>query len=278
MSPELRSADDLLQAAREQAEPDASEGARVLRGVQARLDLPASSPPSGPWPLQLHSTRDIGWGASAQRAGVAASLLTRLGRTLRARRAWLQAVAATAIFAAGFILGRVTLEHAPPLATAPVVAQAASVPVPPPAQPLAELPVPAPASVSDPAPVRARVSTQKPSHPSERTAAGAVDTNSLQEALRYLRRAQRALREREPQRALAVLDDLDRRVSAEVLVEERQMTRVLASCQSGELDDARRVARDLLARHRDSVYLTRLQNTCVPDVAADALERLLPRP
>ena len=131
--------------------------------------------------------------------------------------------------------------------------------------PLGAAPVAEPSAVRAPAPARGARPRPAPSGTS-------VEMDPLREALRYLRRAQRFLREHEASAALAVLDDMDRQIAPALLAEERHMTRVLAQCERGDATSARALARRLLAEHPDSVYITRLQNTCVPDVAADALE------
>jgi hypothetical protein len=260
MKLEIESADDLLRAAREQAEPDADEGRRVLRRVQARLSSPSPRPP-----------------------GSAVSVASRRALVSSRQRSWGTAAAAVTIFAAGFVLGRVSLEGAAPsLPSAPERTLPGPAALPPPVAAPAVESAPSPATLPPSLPSRPQndgspgVSAASPAArvpPRAPPRATASDASALQQALQYLRRAQAALREREPMRALAIIDDLDRRVPAAVLMEERQMTRVLAHCQGGQVDDARQIARALVAQHPDSVYLTRLQDACVPDVAADALER-----
>lgn len=82
------------------------------------------------------------------------------------------------------------------------------------------------------------------------------------DAVRWLRRAQRAVRHGEGALALGLLHEIDTRFPPELLGEERQATRVLGLCGSGEDERARELARALLADNPRSIYAERLRASC----------------
>ena len=98
-------------------------------------------------------------------------------------------------------------------------------------------------------------------------AAPAPNTPDFLEAVRWLRRAQRAVRRGEGALALGLLDELDGRFPPELLGEDRKATRVLGLCGTGEDERARQLARALLAKSPRSIYAERLRSSC----AASAL-------
>lgn len=91
----------------------------------------------------------------------------------------------------------------------------------------------------------------------------------LHAALQLLRAAQQALRVVDGERALALLDEMARR-TPEVLVEEREVTRVLAYCAADRLDSARATAAALRHSGGASVYSHRLSKSCVGPEPAPA--------
>jgi hypothetical protein len=205
------------------------------------------------------------------------------GRQMPALRRTLLGAAGAVLFGAGFLLGRFSMlpsdatersaaptlvEPAPPMSD--VVAGLAPLGAAPRAVPPANATPPVAPSAAEPeqrAPPRS-VTLRSPSPPSARSRAastgiGKATSELLKEALRRLRRAQRALYDADAARALAVLDDLDRRITPAVLGEEREMTRILALCGTGELAEARSLAERWVAEHPQSIYLARLQDSCV---------------
>lgn len=82
------------------------------------------------------------------------------------------------------------------------------------------------------------------------------------EVLERLHRANLALRRGQASLALIQLAELDRR-AGEVLREEREVTRVLALCASGETQAARRAAAPLRASSAGSIYAHRLETSCL---------------
>lgn len=87
-------------------------------------------------------------------------------------------------------------------------------------------------------------------------------SDSLRFVLEQLRKAQLSLRAGAPAQALAALDLLDARVSASVLQEEREVTRTLALCDSGETAQAAALAERVLTRSPDSAYAVSLRESC----------------
>lgn len=86
--------------------------------------------------------------------------------------------------------------------------------------------------------------------------------DSLRIVLEQLRKAQLFLSASEPARALAALDELDARVPAAVLADERDVTRVLALCKSGDAARAAGLAARVLERVPDSAYALSLRESC----------------
>lgn len=269
--PAARTPEELLQRARDRAEPDAGEAGRVRARLRAQLSAASAG---GDLPLGVPAARSRG-GPQALRDRTPARLAPAFRRTLLG-------AAGAVLFGAGFVLGRLSM--APSDATARSVAATLSTPDVAVTAPLRAAMRPALAPAAGDA-SRAEPSTPEPE---PRAAAGAVPpravpprsarpqspvtgqaTNEpLKEALRRLRRAQRALYDNEAARALAVLDDLDRRIAPAVLGEEREMTRILALCGTGELAEARALAERWVAAHPQSIYLARLHDSCVEPAEA----------
>jgi hypothetical protein len=90
---------------------------------------------------------------------------------------------------------------------------------------------------------------------------------SLSAELTALRRVERALREREPGRALALLDRLDAQVPEGRLLEERAAARTMARCAvsqlKGETRDAMQSVLEFSRSYPASVYFERVRGTCL---------------
>ncbi len=134
-----------------------------------------------------------------------------------------------------------------------------SAPHAPAARPLP--PVDAPAVVIDaPAVAPARA-------PSKRRVAVAPapvieSASALKEETALLGGANAALGRGDVKRALALLDDYDRRPGSGVLAEERAVTGILASCAAGRLDAARAGAQRFRARWPRSPLAARVDGSC----------------
>jgi hypothetical protein len=85
---------------------------------------------------------------------------------------------------------------------------------------------------------------------------------SFRQVLDRLRRAERAERNGAPELALALLDEIDQGAARTVLREERLLTRVLALCDQGDVARARQRARELAGAQNDSIYASRLRESC----------------
>jgi hypothetical protein len=82
------------------------------------------------------------------------------------------------------------------------------------------------------------------------------------QALELLQAAQRSLLDAAPGRALARLEQLEA-LGPDILVEEREATRVLAWCVRGERDRAIEIASALRDSHPGSAYERRLSESCI---------------
>lgn len=76
-----------------------------------------------------------------------------------------------------------------------------------------------------------------------------------------LRRANLALGDVKPALAIIELRELDR-LAGDTLREERDMTHLLAACALGDVDEATRRARHLLASQTSSIYAPRIERSC----------------
>lgn len=85
---------------------------------------------------------------------------------------------------------------------------------------------------------------------------------SFYEELQYLKRAQAALRQGNGALALGLMTSLDALRPGGALLSERGVTQVLAHCQLGDIESAKRVAARLAASDLASVYAERLENSC----------------
>lgn len=96
-----------------------------------------------------------------------------------------------------------------------------------------------------------------PSAPSPRASA-----STLSEEATLLQRAQSALAAKNPELALAVLAEHERRFAAGALAEERRAAKVLALCALGRVDEARALARAFVNAAPRSVLVPRLEHSC----------------
>jgi hypothetical protein len=84
----------------------------------------------------------------------------------------------------------------------------------------------------------------------------------LAQELALLQRARRALNRQDAQLALGIVQSLDERFPAGVLMEERSATRILSLCQLQRTDEARAQGQHFLAEHPRSVYAERVRRSC----------------
>jgi hypothetical protein len=90
---------------------------------------------------------------------------------------------------------------------------------------------------------------------------------SFRQVLDQLRRAQQQLRNGQATMSLLLLSELERS-AGDVLLEERNATRVLALCAAGQEEAARDVARRLEHDSPRSIYGMRLEASCITDASA----------
>lgn len=86
--------------------------------------------------------------------------------------------------------------------------------------------------------------------------------SSLARELAMLQRARRALNADNGRLALGIVEELDERFPAGVLIEERSATRVLSLCQLERVAEAKQAAQAFLARYPASVYAERVRKSC----------------
>jgi hypothetical protein len=126
---------------------------------------------------------------------------------------------------------------------------------------------------SSPGEPRPRVASSPRANPRTRRAELALPppaTLSFREVLEQLRRARAQLDSGQATMSLLVLSELDRN-AGELLLEERETTRVLALCAAGQGKAARAVAARLRESSPRSIYTMRIESSCAADSAGDTL-------
>lgn len=271
-----------LKLARRLAEPSLADGARVLSAVRSGLaGVPAAS--SNRTAASSDTTRVA---SPVRPRGAAAGKATLQGAALQ-QLITVGVVAAALGFAAGW--GLRDRSGASDVAPREIVALPAP-PNEPPSEPersaverraTPQESAPAPPVVLDEPAARARAHAEPAAKPRARKltnkpaerAAPVQDSSDFFEAVNLLRRAQRAVNRGEGQVALSLLAELDTRFDGKTLGEERQATRALALCASGDVQGARRVARELERVAPSSIYAGRLRLSCAGWNGASSLER-----
>ncbi len=122
------------------------------------------------------------------------------------------------------------------------------------------------AVLDEPPPARSLVTSRASAHPGA-SVAGAVATTAepsdrLRAETRELRMAQQALRAGDATRALSLLNEQDRAFQSGQLQEERAAARVLALCQSGQVNRAHAEAARFEQRWPKSALLARVRSAC----------------
>ncbi len=151
-------------------------------------------------------------------------------------------------------------EVAPPLEAEPELPAPLAAQVPPAPPPVVRLPPASPPPARRqpaplPSPVPVSVSPEPP-------APVVTPPNSLQEELKLLQRAQKALTGSEPGPALETLEEHAARFPEGALKEERMAARVMALCGLGRVEDARAEARKLSDEAPGSPYAERIRGSC----------------
>jgi hypothetical protein len=227
-------ANDLLAGARRAFSPSAGAKARVLLATRSAIVAGTAVTST----LTGRSAAD--WFERARTAGALWGVRALAGSVLLA-----------SVFGAGYMTAR---RSSPELARPPLIAPAPSQAVlgPVPSTGTSALPD----AIPTPRPVRVA-----PPKAASAPAPNAEPQASLDEEVRTLKRVERALREHNPRLALALLDELDERVKAGKLVEEREAARVMAKCELIP-ESAATLAEDFARRYPGSVYGSRVAQMC----------------
>ena len=138
----------------------------------------------------------------------------------------------------------------PPLSSAPSASVAASASSVPPSEQVVTRPA-RPARTSA-APHRSEAPAPRPALPEA----------PVDEELRTLRRAERALRQGNPRLALVLLEELSRSTRGGRLLEERAAEMVIARCAL-EPSEGARLSLEFERTHSESVYLDRVKQSCL---------------
>lgn len=266
------------------AEPMPADKRRVLESVRAVLDLQSGSPPAVGEPKAIERSLKQG------RARVAPAARA----TARSLRPWLGGALIGGVvgLSLGLRLGRVDERSTDATKLdRSGVAQAASAGS---ASSSSELSASAStAQVSTPSSARGaarddsgasqpgaahelarRVPARKMSRAGASAARLGTDPRAADEsidlalALELLQRAEQALHASEPQLALGVLSDLDRRAARSLLREERLTTSALVLCELDRPDEARAAREELQREFPGSIYAPRLGQSCATGSAA----------
>jgi hypothetical protein len=235
------SARRLFELARGQDQPDELARNRVARALSVKIAAGASLTAAG---------------ASAAPAAAWVSIVTKSALVLGV---------SGALVAGGYLTLR-SLAPAPSApAAAPSPARLSEKPAP--AVQVEEAPPPVPtesAMAKEPgkAPVTKRLARH--ASPSETIVHSAtVETeDGLRVETEALRQAQQALHDKEPARALQLLDEQDLRFRDGQLPQERTAARILALCQAGRVESAREQARRFESRWPRSALLGRVRAAC----------------
>jgi hypothetical protein len=272
-------ADQILQRLQLSMLPTPADEARNAGAIEARLRLPAGA-------LQLGRGAPAGSPAAtdapgplpalAPAAAPGASLAVSGGLRLSTQLSVLLAFgAATGV--GGYLLGRSESEqrqHQPVAVEVAAVQLAPSVAAPVPPSSAAVVEPAAPGATEQvaiaPAPdARKRAPERRAVRVAQRDVAATgtqpSGTLTLGEALDLLRNAEAAVRNSDGLQARMLLGDLDRRAPAEMLLEERLVTLVLAACALADEPAAREASSRLWQLNPESLYRARLESSCVAE-------------
>jgi hypothetical protein len=88
---------------------------------------------------------------------------------------------------------------------------------------------------------------------------------TIDEEVRLMNAAQKALQGSQPQRALELLSEHATRFPRGKLASARQVTRMMALCQAGQTDKARHEAKQFVAQNPSSPFVDRVKTICASD-------------
>jgi len=252
-----RETEAFLDLVRDAEDPTRADEARVQRALRAAIA--AGVAPSVEPSLEIDGSPEGTYFGDA---------LARLG--LSGAKLNLLAVCAAASLATGdttlpigaHVLGEMRTTT-PAVAAAPLDPGAAepsapefdAEPVAPPFEPEAPMLAPSTSTPSTQPPGRAKPRARAAAAP-----AAPVAASSLRAELELLQRVQAALKRGEASTALRALDA--HRTTDTTLLAERRAARILALCQLGQIDDARRAAADFVKQHPESLQRAAVEGSC----------------
>jgi hypothetical protein len=246
LSPESR---ELIELARPGEEPTGADRERVHTALAARI---AAAAVAG-------ASVTAGTTAGAKAAGMGAASLFKIAGL----------VAVVAGVGAGAVAVHRSVTEPAPSVTAPAIVGTAA--------PIDTAKTPASAqgggAADEPEPTESAGDGKEPAESAEASrGTGYPDTgvpsarasapSTLEEETALLRKAQRAMRDGDPERALDLLDEHDEQYANGVLREERQAARVIALCKAGKVAEARAAAARFLAERPNSPLAPRVRNAC----------------
>lgn len=236
--------DDIVLAAREGFEPSAEDRERVWNRISVRAGLAGAA-------VALVAKASAGTPGSTVLAGQSVGALVKLFFT---------SVAVTLV--AGSAVVGVTRFRAPSHEAAPVSAPVATAHAPRSEPGVAPEPggraeATTPSTVADaPRAEPARAGAALPS--SEEAPPGRPE---IARELALLKAVKQAVSAGQQERAVHLLDDLDRELPQGALLEERAALRAIAACEGGAVNRPER-ARAFLRRYPASVYAAKVQHVC----------------
>ena len=251
----------LLRAARQGDEPHTTHRARVRARLAAGI-LAASC--AG----EVAGATKSASAASAAPAGATAAKTTLLTTVFAKAIASVVVLGAVAVGASEYLHSRpLSAGHRPPLravdsaaiAHATADAPRLSPPMQPPTSGPALEPSAAPSQSQSPPPVRPAAASHR--------GARALD---IEAELRILREIHASLQAGDPARALALLDEQERRFPSGALLEERESTRPVVLCAIGRVADARQAAARFLRNYPESPQATRVRSVCTTPPVSNA--------
>jgi hypothetical protein len=231
--------------------PEAEDEARVLAAVQRQLAAGSSAPPIASRPLAPAAAQGSLAGKLALVAALTGAAGFALGFFVGRESSSVPPASPREIVAPSVTFAQRPLEASEAVAREPsaIGAESAATVVEPASAPVARRPSAARSSAAR------RAQEQPRSAPSP-------SLFDLRQTLSVLRDAQRAQREGRAGAALERLTTLDARAPADMLAEERLVTRALALCDLGDVDAARVLARALREQNPSSIYHGRLRQSC----------------
>jgi hypothetical protein len=259
-----RETEAFLDLVRDAEDPTGADEARVQRSLRAAIA--AGVGPSVDPSAEINgSFEGTSFGDALAKLGLSGAKLNLLAVCAAATLAAGDTALPRGADALGELRAPVPAAAAPPLnpgAAEPAAPAFDAEPAAPPFKPEPEAPkavpstaVPSRSVPSKPVPIRAKPRARAAAAPAAPAAA-----SSLRAELELLQRVQAALKRGEASSALRALDA--HQTTDATLLAERRAARILALCQLGKIDDARRAAADFVKQHPDSLQRAAVDGSC----------------